>query len=410
MADADPVVEALQREVEVVVGFELDDDETAGLRTGDAGDGEEVHHAAVGASEGGDLRVDVVRVEVIVECGDVAAEDGLEPALGLHAVEGIFAVAPGGATDEEAVYEFAEGGFGVGGERGLVGSGSEGDLDGLIEGVAGEAGTGAGELEAVDEEGEFGWGAELLLDCVSGGFWDEGEDAGDGFGETLLGGCLIWGVEEMGGEVAVVGGFAEFEGFVGLVEFVELPPGCAGVEPRETREGKRGCSAGNDEPQALIDTASGARLAAVMKPEDAEGEDAVDGGLGFFFVDGDDGPGLLALDERAAGVGGAEGFLEVHGGAKGLGVPVGEFALEDTVKDTEIFGPGGFAGGRGAAVLVGGDLEGLGFGLSEAMRGEAQDSVAEGGGGETTDEIAILAPEVEGAAAMFGRERVFGEA
>ncbi len=66
-ADADPVVEALQGEVEVVVGFELDDGEAAGLRAVGAGDGEEVEHAAVGGGEGGDLGVDVGGVEVGVE-------------------------------------------------------------------------------------------------------------------------------------------------------------------------------------------------------------------------------------------------------------------------------------------------------------------------------------------------------
>ena len=81
----------------------------------------------------------------------------------------------------------------------------------------------------------------------------------------------------------------------------------------------------------MIEAATGAGLAAVMEPEDAEGEDAVDGGLRLFLVDGDDGPGFLALDEGSSGVGGAEGFLEVHSGAEGFGVPVREFALEDAV-------------------------------------------------------------------------------
>ncbi len=75
-ADADPVVEALEGEMEVVVSFELDDGEAAGLRAGGAGDGEEVEHAAVGGGEGRDLGVDMVGVEVGVEGLDIAAEDG----------------------------------------------------------------------------------------------------------------------------------------------------------------------------------------------------------------------------------------------------------------------------------------------------------------------------------------------
>src|ERR1700738_2265584 len=100
-ADADPVVEALQREVEVVVGFEFDDGEAAGLRAGGAGDGEQVEHAAVGGGGGGGLGV---------EGWEVGAEDGFEPALGGHAVERV-ALVPGSATAfEKAGGEFAEGG------------------------------------------------------------------------------------------------------------------------------------------------------------------------------------------------------------------------------------------------------------------------------------------------------------
>ena len=41
-----------------------------------------------------------------------------------------------------------------------------------------------------------------------------------------------------------------------------------------------------------IEAAARAGLAAVVQPQDAEGEDAVDGGLRLLFVDGDDGPGF----------------------------------------------------------------------------------------------------------------------
>ena len=42
---------------------------------------------------------------------------------------------------------------------------------------------------------------------------------------------------------------------------------------------------------------------------------------GFFVVDGYDGEALGGSGEQAAGVGGAEGTLEVHGGAEGFGAP-----------------------------------------------------------------------------------------
>ena len=163
-ADADPVVEALEGEVEVFVGFEFDDGEAAGLRTGSTGDAEEVEHAAVGGGEGGDLGVDVGRVEVGVDGFDVAAEDAFEPALGLHAIEWVAVIAVGGAAFEEAGYEVTEVGFVFGSEGSFVGAGAEGDLLRGVEGVTGEACADAGELEAVEEEGQLGAVADALLD------------------------------------------------------------------------------------------------------------------------------------------------------------------------------------------------------------------------------------------------------
>lgn len=62
VADADPIVEALEGEVEIFGGFDFDDGEVIG-----AGDGEEVEHATVeiaaGTGEGGDLGVDGGRLK-----------------------------------------------------------------------------------------------------------------------------------------------------------------------------------------------------------------------------------------------------------------------------------------------------------------------------------------------------------
>lgn len=58
-ADANPVVEALESEVEIFRGFEFEDGEASV-----AGDGEEVEHAAVACLEGWDLGVNVGGVEL----------------------------------------------------------------------------------------------------------------------------------------------------------------------------------------------------------------------------------------------------------------------------------------------------------------------------------------------------------
>ncbi len=59
-------------------------------------------------------------------------------------------------------------------------------------------------------------------------------------------------------------------------------------------------------------------LAAVVEPENAEGENAVDDGGGFGGADADDGIGRGSLEQAAADVGGAEAVLEIHGRAQAV--------------------------------------------------------------------------------------------
>ena len=51
----------------------------------------------------------------------------------------------------------------------------------------------------------------------------------------------------------------------------------------------------------------------------------------------------------------------------------------------------------------------LGFGLAEALRGEAQEP-CEFGCADAADEVAVFAPQVQGAAVVLGGERVLGRA
>ena len=102
-AHTHPVVEPLQGEVQVFVGLELDDCEAA--VTGDA---EQVEHAAVAGRECRHLGVDVVGIEVGVEHRHIAAQHALEPALGLHAEEGVALAAAGLAAQEEEAHALAE--------------------------------------------------------------------------------------------------------------------------------------------------------------------------------------------------------------------------------------------------------------------------------------------------------------
>lgn len=83
----------------------------------------------------------------------------------------------GAAAVKEMADELLEMGAGGGKEDGFGRAGAGGDLELAVEGLAGEGGADAGELEAVEEKGELGGGAEAEL---AGGGLVEGGAAVDG--------------------------------------------------------------------------------------------------------------------------------------------------------------------------------------------------------------------------------------
>src|ERR1039458_1728932 len=76
-AHAGPVVEALEREMNVFVGLELEDGEATVV-----GAGEHVDHGAIAGGEGGHLRIDEALVEAPVDGADIADDQRFQPALG----------------------------------------------------------------------------------------------------------------------------------------------------------------------------------------------------------------------------------------------------------------------------------------------------------------------------------------
>ena len=468
MANANPVVEALHGELEVFVGFHLDDGEAIGL-----GEGEEVEHAAIeigaGSGKRGDLGVDGSGLEIGVKGRESCAESAFEPALGLRAEEwilcGVGVGRVGGssaATIEQVAYELAEMGLGGRQEEGFSGAGADGHFKLPVEGLAREGGADAGKFETVQEEGELGvgaktefagvWGSadggvavsgrwrnrplrsgwddnaillllnsfgvwpggQVLLEAKGGGVgWKQGEHLRDGGREALERSGLRGDVQQARGEVAVVDGVEAGEVFGLFIEFEELVAGDAGVEPGKPRECDRGGSAGNDDAEAPVEAAlarggGGGVVAAVLEPENADGEDAVDGVLRLGGVDGDHGPGLLAAAKRTASVAGAEGAFEIHGGTEALAAVVRKGLEEHTIEEAQIAMARGIAAGGAAEVLVGGEFQGVGARLTEALRGEAERFGARGDGKDAADEVAIAGPEMEGGAVVLGGESVLG--
>ncbi len=85
-----------------------------------------------------------------------------------------------------------------------------------------------------------------MLDDVVRRGWDECHYARRSFSKAFMCGLLIGRVQEAGGEVAMVGGFALGQVFGPLVQLVELPLRGGGVEPGEAGECECCCSARED--------------------------------------------------------------------------------------------------------------------------------------------------------------------
>ena len=162
----------------------------------------------------------------------------------------------------------------------------------------------------------------------------------------------------------------------------------------------RHASAGHDDLEPAEVAARIAVLAAVVEPENAEGEDAVDDGGGFCGADADDRVGGGSVEQAAANVGGAEAVLEIHGRAQAVDLGADEMAREHALEQALVVAAGGVAGGGRAAVAGGHEFERLRLGRAHAARDEAQALRALLHVDDGAHEVALVAPELEQAAAV----------
>jgi hypothetical protein len=82
--DVKPIVRRLQRNVNILGGFKLENGETSVARNR-----EHVEDAVLAVAVREDLRVNKPRVERCVNASDIFANQGLEPRFGLRAIERI---------------------------------------------------------------------------------------------------------------------------------------------------------------------------------------------------------------------------------------------------------------------------------------------------------------------------------
>ena len=268
----------------------------------------------------------------------------------------------------------------------------------------------AGVLEAVEGKGDFGGAAGTDFGGGEEAGREQQSEVGDSRGGAVQSGLGIERVRELDGEVAVVPDGAGRELGGGGMEFVEFPLGESGVEPGDASARGGGASSWDDDAKAMKNAAAIAVGATVIEPEDAEGEGAVDGVGEFLRANAENGPGGLAFRQNAAGVGGAEAVLEVHGGAEAFRDPAGEVRGEGLFEGAKVAAAGGIARGGGAEVWIGDEGEGLGFGLSEAAGFKPERLAARLDGGDGTDQVFLVGPEMEEAASVVGGDGAVGEA
>ena len=125
------------------------------------------------------------------------------------------------------------------------------------------------------------------------------------------------------------------------------------VEPGHAFGGGAPRAGRNNDLEAAEVAARIAVLAAVVEPENAEGENAVDHGGGLGLAHADDRIGSRAFEQAAAHVGGAEAVLEIHGRAQAVDFGADEVARQHALEQALIVAAGGVAGGGSAAVAGG---------------------------------------------------------
>ncbi|MGC1449430.1 MAG: hypothetical protein WA830_05265 [Candidatus Sulfotelmatobacter sp.] len=93
-----PVVETLERQMDVFVGFQFDAGQAAVMRGG-----QHVDHGPVGGGECGNLRIEQARIQALVDDADIGHHERFQPAFGTQAEQGMLAGTVGWRVSRTAV-------------------------------------------------------------------------------------------------------------------------------------------------------------------------------------------------------------------------------------------------------------------------------------------------------------------
>ena len=297
--DPGPVVETLQREMDVFVGLEFDDHETVGSSAG-----KDVNHGAVGSRESRHLAVNTGWIETVIEHVDVGGNNGFQPALGHHLPERMLLGTVGMTNFAQMGGEITESGFTAGIEETQFAA--ENDfLLGTKRCVVGRE-AGVRESQAPPAERDLADGKNFNFTV-----WGHSLNLRDGGRESLENNGMIEGMAKPGPHVAAVGAIELGERIVRFIELIQGPFSGTAAQSSHTFNECRRAACRHNEIQPLHDRFGGLRPAALIQPENAEGERGVNGTLRFQFIHAEHGKSRTPVAHEAASVNRAEGFFQI---------------------------------------------------------------------------------------------------
>ncbi|PYX89131.1 MAG: hypothetical protein DMG67_15810 [Acidobacteria bacterium] len=251
---ARPVVESLQRQVDIFIRFQFQHSQ-ASL----AGRGQHIDHGAVAGGKCRHLGVHESRIKRRIHGGDVPDDQRLQPALRLHAPESMVVVAVGETGFEKADEELAKEPFAVAVQNGFMGTGAEGDF------VLRSLGFGAGEFQSVQTEGNLAGGDWRQLHFA--GILDERKHALDGGLQSLPGDGRIQALYQARGDVATVPAVDELQAVFGFVKLVQLKFGSHVVQAGQALADHGARAGWKEQFQPFHDGATGFFAAAIFQPQ-----------------------------------------------------------------------------------------------------------------------------------------------
>lgn len=169
-------------------------------------------------------------------------------------------------------------------------------------------------------------------------------------------------MHEPGLHIAGIGRIDSGQFLGALVEKEELKVGDSAVEEGDAPGRGAACARRDDDLEHAKVAAAVGVLATVVQPEDAEGENTVDGCGRLLRANADDSLGNCAAQQTPAHIGRTKAVLKVHRVAKALDFRFREVALEKALQQAQVVAAGCVAGRRRTTVTSGDEFKSLGCG------------------------------------------------